>query len=192
MKKLMLLSLLSFSGWAFALPHNMSVSGGGVEVIAVGKPSFIKIRGKGNAPTGTLKVEGKKASGQIEFDLASLDTGIELRNEHMLNKYLQVKEHPRAKLEISDMSLPRDWTPEQAKLEGTAFNGKLTLHGVTQAVSGTFKIGDKRDVSAEFKIKLTDYKIDIPEYIGIKIADEVNITVTIDELKPTVTSADAR
>lgn len=192
MTKLILSTLILAPVFAFAAPHNISASGGGVEVVAIGKPSFIKIRGKGAAPTGTFTVEGKKATGVIEFELASLDTGIELRNEHMLNKYLEVKQHPKAKLQIEDLTLPKDWTPEQAKLDGVPFKGKLTLHGETQPVEGTFTVGDKRDVNAEFKLKLSDYKITIPEYLGVKVADEVNVTVSINELKPAIKSADVK
>lgn len=182
MKKTVLLSLL-FPAAAFAAITQLTAHGGSVETLAIGKPTFIKIRGRGEAPKGNLKVEGKKATGTFDFQLATLDTGIEMRNEHMREKYLQVKEYPAAKLEIKDLGLKDEFNPANPKAGEQPFEGQLTLHGQTKPVAGTFIIGGKRDVSAEFKIKLSDFKIDIPKYLGVTVADEVKIEVKIDELK---------
>ncbi len=95
--KLIALFILISPSFALAAVTKLASVGGSVETLAIGKPSFIKIRGKGEAPKGELIVEGKKASGNFEFSIASLDTGIELRNEHMRDNYLHVKDHPTAK-----------------------------------------------------------------------------------------------
>ena len=184
MKILVLLHLL-FPAYAFAAVTKLAPQGGSVEALAIGKPSFIKIRGKGEAPKGQLQVDGKKANGTFEFQVATLDTGIGLRNEHMHEKYLQVKEHPTAKLEIKDLMLKEDFSVSKPQVSEQPFAGNLTLHGVTKPVTGKFKVGDKRDVAAEFKIKLSDFAIDIPKYLGVTVADEVNIEVKIAELKET-------
>ena len=181
--KLSVLFTLLIPAAAIAAPAKYQPQGGKVEVLAVGKPQFIKIRGKGGAPNGELQVEGKKAKGKFEFELATLDTGINLRNEHMRDKYLEVKQHPKAKLEIESLELKEDFKSASPKISETPFNGKLTLHGVTNPVSGKFKVGEKRDVNADFKIKLSDYKIDIPKYLGVTVADEVDVQVEIAELK---------
>lgn len=168
---------------ALAAVTQLVTSGGTVETLAVGKPTFIKIRGKGEPPKGELRVEGKKVTGHLEFQVASLDTGIEMRNEHMREKYLQVKEHPTAKLEIKDLSLKDEFNLATPKVEEQPFSGDLTLHGVTKPVTGKFTVGKNADVNAEFKIKLSDYKIEIPKYLGVTVADEVNVEVKIDALK---------
>src|SRR5688500_7674882 len=103
MKNAILFILVFTSGVASAAVHKLTPVGGAVEVLAIGKPAFIKIRGKGAPPSGEIRIDGKKVSGAFEFDVASIDTGIGLRNEHMRDKYLHVKEHPKAKLEITQL-----------------------------------------------------------------------------------------
>ncbi len=76
-----------------------------------------------------------------------------------------------------------EFNPEKPKLSEQNFKGMLTLRGVTKPVEGKFSVGNKRDVSASFKIKLTDFNVEIPKYLGVTVADEVNIDVKIAELK---------
>lgn len=182
MKKIFLILSL-YPVAAMAAVTQLTAKGGSVEALAVGKPTFIKIRGKGEAPAGQMKIDGKKATGSFEFKMATLDTGIEMRNEHMREKYLQVKEFPTAKLEIKELTLKEDFNPAKPKAGEQPFEGQLTMHGQTKPVSGTFTVGEKRDVGAEFKIKLSDFKVDIPKYLGVTVADEVKIEVKIDEMK---------
>jgi len=182
MKFLILVHLL-MPALAFAAVTKLSPQGGSVEALAVGKPTFIKIRGKGEPAKGTLQVDGKNVQGNFEFQVATLDTGIDLRNEHMREKYLNVKEHPTAKLEIKNLQLKEDFSLAKPQVNETSFEGQLTLHGVTKSIRGKFKVGDKRDVSAEFKIKLSDFNVDIPKYLGVTVADEVNVDVKIADLK---------
>lgn len=181
--KILILVHLMMPALALAAVTKLAPHGGSVEALAIGKPSFIKIRGKGEPAKGELKVDGKKATGNFEFQVATLDTGIDLRNEHMREKYLHVKEHPTAKLEIKNLELKEEFSAAKPKIGESPFTGDLTLHGVTKPVTGTFTVGDKRDVTAAFKIKLSDFNIDIPKYLGVTVADEVNVDVKIADLK---------
>jgi polyisoprenoid-binding protein YceI len=162
---------------------SLEPAGGMVEVVAIGKPSFLKINGKGEAPKGKIRVNGKKLSGKLDFNLNTLDTGIGLRNHHMKEKYLEVGKHPQASLEIPEQDLPAEFDPEHPEMREGEFKGRLTLHGVTKAVMGTFAVSEDSDVAANFKIKLSDYAIDIPKYAGITIADEVDVNVKIESLE---------
>ncbi|MBK7889972.1 MAG: YceI family protein [Bdellovibrionales bacterium] len=58
------------------------------------------------------------------------------------------------------------------------FQGKLSLHGVEKPITGIAEVDTTKDspsVSTEFKVLVSDFKIDIPTYLGIKVADEVTI-----------------
>jgi polyisoprenoid-binding protein YceI len=150
----------------------LGVESGKVEFLAIGKPSFLKVKGVGTAPKGSLTMEGDKASGEFTFDLSSLDTGIALRNEHMKDKYLEVGKHPLATIRFKDVS-----AKEGAKQTVPA---ELELHGVKQPITleATLKPdGEKKVATASFKFKLTDYQIEIPTHLGITIADEVSVTI---------------
>jgi len=125
-------------------------------------------------------------TGEITFDLATLDTGIEMRNSHMKDKYLEIGRFPQAKLKLTEVTLPSSWSMDQPEIKDAAFKGLLTLHGIEKPVSGTFsasKNGSGIGVDAKFTTKITDFGIEIPKYLGITVADEVNMQVAMSELK---------
>ncbi|MGK5089731.1 YceI family protein [Bdellovibrionota bacterium FG-2] len=156
---------------------------GSVEFLAIGRPSALRIRGKGAGPEGVVKVSrasGKPvAQGLLRFELALLDTGIDSRTEHMKEKYLEVAKFPQAVLSFSDLALP-DSSPVKGKV---AFKGELTFHGVTHAIAGSSEIMEIEKsfvVEAEFPVKLSEFKVEIPNFAGITVAEDVTVTVHFD------------
>lgn len=174
-----LVSLLLWGLSASAAVQTLSAKGGQVEILAMGRPAFIRIQGVGSAPQGNIQLDGRNIKGEFEFDLASLDTGIKMRNEHMKTKYLEVDKYPRAKLVIESATLSKDWSVKNPDLKSAEFSGNLTLHGVTRPVKGTFSMGADRDVLAEFDVKLSDYQVAVPSFAGITVKDDVSIKVKI-------------
>jgi polyisoprenoid-binding protein YceI len=151
---------------------SLAIKSGKVEFLAIGKPSFLKVRGIGAAPTGELKLSGSKASGEFTFDLSSLDTEIALRNEHMKDKYLEVGKFPKATIRFKDVE-----AKEGAK---STIPAELELHGVKKTVSMDAELkpeGESKKATGTFKFKLTDFGIAIPSHLGITIADEVTVTI---------------
>lgn len=175
---------------ALASPTKLVTSGptGTVEFLAVGKPSLLRVKGKGTGPSADLILDGNKVKGSFAFDLDTLGTGIEMRDRHMKEKYLQTEKFKEARLNLNELTLPAAWTLENPTLENTTFTGTMVLHGVEKPVSGTFstrKTGSgELSAEAKFDIKITDFAIDIPSYAGITIADQVNVTVSIPSLQP--------
>jgi len=155
-------------------------SNGQVKFLAVGNPSFIKIEGVGKGANGNLAIEGKKAKGQFHFNLDSLDTGMDLRNEHMKSKYLQTNSFPESVLNIEDFVLKSDYDPKVGLGTGE-FKGTLTLRGETRPVTCSYisvPMGNgKEKISAKFDLQLTDYKVDIPTFSGITVANKVMVEV---------------
>lgn len=165
--------ILSQSSYALAAKKLLQPQNSKIEFEAVGRPSMMKVKGKGASADGQLAVENNLVSGLLKVDLAKLDTGIELRNEHMKDKYLEVQKYPTAELTLNPIQLPADW--DLGKPYENSFTGKFKLHGVEQPISGKFKIQSNQALSAQFEIKLSDYKIDIPSYLGVTIADVVKV-----------------
>lgn len=156
---------------------------GKVQFEAIGRPSMIKIKGEGEGATSRLQLSQNKISGEITFNLDTLKTGIGLRDEHMKEKYLQVKTHPLAKLRFNDFQLPLSWTLQNPALTTANFRATLSLHGIDREITGTYTIeGTQLKSKAQFEIKLSDFKIDIPVYMGVKVADVVKINVTFDKM----------
>ncbi|MBF0315029.1 MAG: YceI family protein [Oligoflexia bacterium] len=155
-----------------------------VEFTAIGNPSMLTIKGTGAAPTGKLTISDEYATGFFEFDLNSLDTGINLRDRHMKEKYLEVAKenglYAKTSFLLNKLILPKQ---ESFTLENIAFSGVLKLHGVEKNVSGVAsKITRQKfnfTTHASLKIKLSDFKIAIPSYAGITVAEEVDVLVKI-------------
>jgi len=166
--------LLLLPSLTFAL--TLTPENGQVEFRAIGRPSALKIVGKGTGPAGDLTLEGQPGThvvqGTLTFKMSTLKTGIGLRDNHMKEKYLQIEKFPDAIFKL-----------DRLKIENTGtipFSGKLTLHGIEKPISGTTKItlkGDDYESESDFKIKVSDYGIDVPVYLGITVADEVDIKV---------------
>lgn len=120
-------------------------------------------------------------AGSVSVDLRSLDTGIELRNEHLRSEYLQVdKGYGFDRAVLSDIHLGDiDWETFQGR---TKFTGTFFLHGSTKSIAGDAEIlkeGSMVRVEAEFPVSLSDYGIAKPQYLGIGVKSEVEAKVSL-------------
>ncbi len=168
---------------------------GEVSFKAIGKPAFLKIEGKGEGPEGKIQIDGKKMSGTMTLSLKNLSTGIDLRDEHMKEKYLKVNENPNAVLAFKEIELSEVFDGTRTTLGGTKLKGNLTLNGVTKPIDADLeskKSGNAFDVTSSFKVKLSEFNIAIPEYAGITVADEVSIEVKTQLLPLVATPSMAR
>lgn len=132
--------------------------------------------------SGTLTLEQAKParlSGEVSMDLATIDTGIGLRNQHLREKYLEVaKGKGFDKAVLSEIQLAN--ADGEAFLGRTPFTGVLLLHGVKHSVEGTAEIrpeGLGRRVRAEFPLVLTDFGIAPPMYLGVGVASKLLVKV---------------
>jgi polyisoprenoid-binding protein YceI len=134
------------------------------------------------ALSGSLSVDAAPPvhlAGEIALDLATIDTGIALRNQHLRENYLEVaKGDGFNKAVLSDIRLG-DASGEG--FEGTsAFTANLLLHGVKRPVMGTVEIRPEaagRRVRAEFSLILTDFGVTPPEYLGVGVGSKLLVKV---------------
>lgn len=175
-----LLTLLASAGLAAEAP-SWRVERGDVRILVPLKPG-----GAFTAATpslaGTLTLGPEKPArlgGEVSMLLATIDTGIGLRNQHLRENYLEVaKGNGFDTAVISDIRF-RDADGE-AFAGRAAFTGTLLLHGVKHAVEGTAEIdhqGLDRRVKAVFPLVLTDFGITPPEYLGVGVANKLLVTV---------------
>jgi polyisoprenoid-binding protein YceI len=142
---------------------------------------------KTNALSGQLVVDPKKAGaidGTLAVDLRTLQTGIGLRDNHMREGYLEVQKGDgfqaatlsRIQLDGIDPVLP---------VGKANFRGYLTLHGQEREVTGTADIrrsGSDLKVSASFPVKVSDFAIASPTYLGVGVRNEVTVAVNFHAL----------
>jgi polyisoprenoid-binding protein YceI len=155
------------------------VKSGKTNFEAVGRPAMIKIKGESHSPNAKLAFNDSTVSLEADLDLNQLSTGIDLRDDHMKNKYLEVSKFPSAKLIISTLKIPVTWATTPSNIEEQEFEGMLTLRGKTSPVRGKFKLNDKQVANAQFIVKLSDFNIEIPNYLGITVAENVTIDTQI-------------
>ncbi len=156
---------------------------GKTEFLAVGNPGFLKIHGKGKGPQGQLKIDNEILKGEIEIDLTKLDTGMSLRNTHMKDKYLEVKTYPKAKLIIDNYKMPTGWNIEKPSIKSQKMPAVIEIHGQKKPVEVTYNVDSKRKIKAEFEVTISDFGIEIPSFMGVTVADKVNVKIQSELLQ---------
>ena len=165
------ISVLSLFVAPYLSASPLKILSGSASFIATGKPGFLKINGTGPDIRGSLDKGPKGITGDIIVPMEKFVTGIDLRDEHMKEKYFEVKKYPEATLKIISFELDGSGQAKEKPFKGT-----LRFHGIEKAVTGTATLsndGAKQNIEATFSLTLSDYKIDIPSYAGVKVADTV-------------------
>ena len=163
---------------------NYSFKNANVGFTAVGKPGFLRITGEGGKANGKVTLDGTKQllSADVEVKLEDLTTGLSLRDHHMKEKYLQVTSFPTAVFKASKVAFAGDHLPANIDVPGN-----LTLHGVSLPVVAKLVIHENAgQISGElnFDIKLSDFKIDIPSFAGVTVAETVKVNGTFEMVTP--------
>lgn len=145
--------------------------------------------GRTNKVTGFISgdVAKRNGSGKISVDLASLNSGIDLRDQHMRSEgWLNVAKYPNATFETTAVKFKG----------GNNFDvtGKFSLHGVTKTIKTTATIkympeseitkrnrfnGDVIQVKTKFDIKLSDYGVKIPDMAKDKVSNTIKIAISV-------------
>jgi len=161
-----------------------TVSGGDVRVrcrLTVGG-SFDAVT---SSLSGALRPSANDAafSGELRVELATLDTGIALRNGHLRGDYLEVERGPDFREAVLSGIVLDDPPPGGGGRRETGFSGSLALHGVRRAIEGEAELR-RRDgriqVEAVFRLSLEAFGIPPPRYLGIGVRDDVEITVRFE------------
>lgn len=115
---------------------------------------------------GSVTVNGDSYSAKnITLDLNTLKTGMEVRDNHAKDKYLEVKKFPTVTL-------------VEATGTGGKGTGKIKIKEKVNTVSGTYTVdAAKKALTAEFRIKLSEFGIEGISYRGLGVEDEAKIVV---------------
>jgi polyisoprenoid-binding protein YceI len=132
---------------------------------------------------GTLTLAGAKPvqlSGELQVDLATIDTGIDLRNRHLRENYLEIAKGPAyQKAVLTELRLGE---ADGEAFEGrSSFTGTLRLHNVTKPVAGNAEIrreGAGHRVVATFPLMLSDFGIEPPQYMGVGVGNKLAVKVS--------------
>ena len=167
------------------------------------------IVGTTNQITGKIIVHPddvtKDLQATFEIDLASIKTGIKMRDEHLREQYLETKKFPKAILTIEKIiKVEEKERKEERKTSQKLENGKsayvdaeglLKLHGVEKRITlkgvkvtylkGSKELeaghmfGDLLKIDGNFSLKLSDFKIKVPQFLVLKLSEEIQIEISI-------------
>ncbi len=149
---------------------------------------FETFTGKTTKVTGafTFDPSAKTGSGKISVDLASINTGIAGRDEHMRSPmWLDTEKHPVATFQ----------TTKVVNTSGDDYRvtGQFSLRGVTKTVTTTAKLryraesadtkkagfsGNVAHLFTKFDVKLADFGVKIPDIAKGKVNPTVTITIS--------------
>ncbi|MBI3590997.1 MAG: YceI family protein [Candidatus Melainabacteria bacterium] len=136
----------------------------------------------------------KKSSVDVLFnvDLASIDTGIPLRNEHMRDNFLETKKYPEAIFKVRKISPDSPAKLAEGQPLKLLASGDFKVHGITvkkdipvkvtyfkesDFTHNKFKHGDVIRIQSTFDVPLEEHKIKRPEVIWQKLTDTVTVSV---------------
>jgi polyisoprenoid-binding protein YceI len=154
-------------------------------VVFESKAPMESFKGKTKQVSGTIEANLSQLADslnfRIEVDMASLDTGIGLRNQHMRDNHLETDTYPVA---VFSGGLVKS-TTTAALSPGTSATvriaGEMSLHGVTRPLDVDIVLNLREDgvlnIASDFKLNLSDYDIKRPKFLVLKLADEQKIHV---------------
>jgi len=136
--------------------------------------------------SGTLRREASDAgsyTGELRVALATLDTGIGLRNEHLRGTYLELDRGPEFRDAVLSGIVLDEPLPAGDGRHETGFSASLTLHGVQRTVEGEAELrrrNGRMQVEAEFSLSLDAFDIPPPRYLGIGVRDAIDVAVRFE------------
>jgi polyisoprenoid-binding protein YceI len=172
---------------------------GGRDVLTFdSKAPLEKIVGTTNKIMGHVQVNPKDITKGLKaafaLDLASLKTGIDKRDEHMRDNFLETAKYPEAMLTIDKVTKASDNMLMDGKTLTVDAEGTLSLHGVKNAVQlkditvtyfdeseatkGKMP-GDLLIINGGFSLNLPDYNIEVPQFIFLKLAETIKVSVDL-------------
>jgi polyisoprenoid-binding protein YceI len=156
----------------------MSVSGKPkVSFFAEGTPGALDIEGE----AGTVTAADDGTTLTITVPMKDVHTGIDLRDEHMNEKFVQVAQFPNVMLAIKRADI--QWPAELAKSTTGTVTGSFTAHGVSKDVPVSYTIQKSKTgyrVKAKFEFDVTQHGIEIPSYLGVTVDPKMRAEAQID------------
>jgi polyisoprenoid-binding protein YceI len=112
----------------------------------------------------------------FEVDLRTLDTGIGLRNRDMRENYLETDEYPFTQYKGKIIYVDK---VSDAEYKVTT-DGNLSIHGVTKPLKingNLYPVEGGYRVKAYFEILLSDYNIEIPKLMFMKVSNSIKLVL---------------
>jgi polyisoprenoid-binding protein YceI len=158
------------------------------KVVFTSKAAIESFDGKTNQMQGSISVDpqavGDSITVHLEVDLASLDTGMAKRNQHMRDNHLETAKYPKAVFDGAAVLSPAGAKLDPGKPVAFQIEGSFALHGVTRRLRSdatvTYQSAGKGQLAftATFPVTLADYSIPRPEFLFLKLSETQQVKVS--------------
>lgn len=118
---------------------------------------------------------------EVRVDMASLDTGIGMRNRHMRDNHLHTDRFPEAVFRGGRVTSGAGVDLRDGEAHDLGVEGVLELHGVSRPVSlvlratlvgiGEADVTSGLRIATEFPVSLADYDIPRPQFLFAKLGE---------------------
>lgn len=131
------------------------------------------------------------AKARFEVDLASIKTGIDMRDGHMRDNFLETSKFPKAVFELTKVTSASLNKLENQKEVKLMLEGNFSIHGVTKLITIPATItyynesdqtkaradGDLMHIAVNFDVLLGDYGIKRPQMLFMKLDETQKISI---------------
>ncbi|HET9887454.1 MAG TPA: YceI family protein [bacterium] len=138
--------------------------------------------------SGTLTIDpaaiGETLALVIDVDLASFDTGVKMRNQHMCENHFQTDKFPKSTFTGGKVVKGAGTNLTDGKEHEILVEGVLDLHGVKKTIQTPIKLTYKPEpgnvnISTSFMVKLSDYEIPRPQMLFMKLSEDQKVSATL-------------
>ena len=169
---------------------------GGSRIQFVSDAPLERITGVSGTVSGELNLDPNalgSARGTVAVDIASIRTGLDLRDEHLHGPdWLDAGHHPQATFEITAVEGATALRADETLR--VTLRGRFTLHGVTREISAPAQVrlmpltdelraqgvtGDVIRGQASFDVELSDYQVSISAPVRLKVSNTIRVNVTL-------------
>jgi len=184
---LTLLLALSWAATALAADFTIKPSQDKNLVVFTSKATLESFQGKTKQVSGQVSCDpaslADSVTVRVEVDLASLDTGIPMRNKHMRENHLETAKYPKAVFEGGRILEASARTLSPGTTVHLRLAGQFDLHGVKRPLEAPVDVTLAKDgslqITTHFDVALADYKIDRPSFLVMKLEDKQHVTVQV-------------
>lgn len=197
MKTLQIILLLAaIDAFAAQTLYKIVPNSPGTEVSFESDAPMETVVGRTGTVTGFIELDPatdlENSRAEIHVDMASLKTGITLRDKHMRENHLETSKYPEAVFLLSGLRLKEGASLSADVSMRVEVTGTLELHGVSRTITPAASVllgedGRSLEIEASFVVALADYNITRPEFLIMRLSAEQRITVKLRAVQEPLT-----
>lgn len=187
---------LACAAAAYAAPRTYTIAADGKNAAEFRIDDAIEtIVGTTTKISGTVAADPDNvaaSSVDIRAELATLDSGIPLRNRHMRERFLETGKYPYATFRSVSVSGPASIAPNMPA--DVSVTGDYSMHGITKRITVPVRVvlipeseltkstrgpGDWIHATATFSIRIADYGVHVPDTFLVNTADPIPVKIDV-------------